>query len=222
MTDQIAAPERLIVVSNRLPVIVKATESGYTYSPSVGGLATTINALRSEIEMLWLGTPGVNITDPEDQAQVRQELQEKFDSIPVFLDAATFDAYYNGFSNGSIWPLFHYFPQYAHYDSDEWNAYQTINRNFSEAVLEIAKPSDSIWVHDYHLMLLPDLLHFPSYEIFRMLPWREELLQGVAGADLIGFHTFGYARHFLSSLLRILGLEQEFGWVTRWIRFHSA
>jgi trehalose 6-phosphate synthase/phosphatase len=230
MTDQIAAPERLIVVSNRLPVIVKATESGYTYSPSVGGLATTINALRSEIEMLWLGTPGVNITDPEDQAQVRQELQEKFDSIPVFLDAATFDAYYNGFSNGSIWPLFHYFPQYAHYDSDEWNAYQTINRNFSEAVLEIAKPSDSIWVHDYHLMLLPDLLHkslpdatigyflhipFPSYEIFRMLPWREELLQGVAGADLIGFHTFGYARHFLSSLLRILGLEQEFGWVTR-------
>lgn len=230
MSDQITAPERLIVVSNRLPVVVNTTDSGYTYSPSVGGLATSINAMRSEIEMLWMGTPGVNITDPADQAQVRQELQEKFDSIPVFLDEATFDAYYNGFSNGSLWPLFHYFPQYAHYDSDEWHAYQTINRNFSEAILEIAKPSDSIWVHDYHLMLLPDLLHkslpdatigyflhipFPSYEIFRMLPWREEILQGVAGADLIGFHTFGYARHFLSSLLRILGLEQEFGWVTR-------
>jgi trehalose 6-phosphate synthase/phosphatase len=230
MTDQIVAPERLIVVSNRLPVTVNATASGYTYAPSVGGLATSLNALRSEVEMLWLGTPGLNITDPADQALVRQELQENFDSIPVFLDASTFDAYYNGFSNGSIWPLFHYFPQYAHYDSDEWNAYQTINLKFSEAVLEVAKPTDSIWVHDYHLMLLPDLLHkslpdatigfflhipFPSYEIFRMLPWREEILQGLAGADLIGFHTFGYARHFLSSLLRILGLEQEFGWVTR-------
>jgi trehalose 6-phosphate synthase/phosphatase len=230
MSDHIAAPERLIVVSNRLPVIVNATDSGYNYSPSVGGLATSINALRSEIEMLWLGTPGVNITNPANQAKVRQELREKFDSIPVFLEEATFDAYYNGFSNGSLWPLFHYFPQHAHYDSDEWHAYQTINRNFSEAILEIAKPSDSIWVHDYHLMLLPDLLHkslpdatigyflhipFPSYEIFRMLPWREEILHGVAGADLIGFHTFGYARHFLSSLLRILGLEQEFGWVTR-------
>ncbi len=230
MKDEILVPERLIVVSNRLPVTVRKTKSGYVYTPSVGGLATSLNGLRSEIEMLWLGTPGLDIPKAADQKIVRQELQEQFDSIPVYLDAATFEAYYNGFSNASLWPLFHYFPQYAHYDSDEWDAYQTINQKFSEAVLEVAKPTDSIWVHDYHLMLLPDLLHqslpdanigyflhipFPSYEIFRMLPWREEILQGVAGADLIGFHTFGYARHFLSSMLRILGYEQEFGWVTR-------
>ena len=229
MSDQHGAPDRLIVVSNRLPVTVEASGSGYTYTPSVGGLATTLNALRSEIEMIWMGAPGLDIPDPEDQALVRRELREQFDSIPVFVDAATFDAYYTGFSNGSLWPLFHYFPQYAHYDSEEWRAYQTINRCFSEAILEVAQPTDSIWVHDYHLMLLPALLHkelpdttigyflhipFPSYEIFRMLPWREEILQGLVGADLIGFHTFGYARHFLSSLLRILGHEQDFGWVT--------
>ena len=229
MSDQLGAPDRLIVVSNRLPVTVDASGSGYTYTPSVGGLATTLNALRSEIEMIWMGAPGLDIPDPEDQALVRRELREQYDSIPVFVDAATFDAYYTGFSNGSLWPLFHYFPQYAHYDSEEWRAYQTINRCFSEAILEVAQPTDSIWVHDYHLMLLPALLHkmlpdttigyflhipFPSYEIFRMLPWREEILQGLVGADLIGFHTFGYARHFLSSLLRILGHEQDFGWVT--------
>jgi trehalose 6-phosphate synthase/phosphatase len=229
MSDHSEVRERLIVVSNRLPVTVEATDSGYAYTPSVGGLATTLNGLRSDFEMIWLGTPGLDIPDPEDQALVRRELLEQFDSIPVFLDAETFEAYYSGFSNGSLWPLFHYFPQYAHYDSHEWRAYQTINRRFSEAVLEVARPTDSIWVHDYHLMLLPALLHeslpdatigyflhipFPSYEIFRMLPWREEILKGLVGADLIGFHTFGYARHFLSSLLRIVGLEQDFGWVT--------
>jgi trehalose 6-phosphate synthase/phosphatase len=229
MSDHNATPERLIVISNRLPVTVEKTDSGFRYTPSIGGLATSLNALRSEIEMIWLGTPGLDIPDAEDQVRVRRELYEEYDSIPVFLDADRFDAYYNGFSNGSIWPLFHYFPQYAHYDSEEWNAYQSINHSFSEAVREVARPTDSIWVHDYHLMLLPDLLHkslpdatigyflhipFPSYEIFRMLPWREEILKGLVGADLIGFHTFGYARHFLSSLLRILGLEQDFGWVT--------
>ncbi|TFH36299.1 MAG: bifunctional alpha,alpha-trehalose-phosphate synthase (UDP-forming)/trehalose-phosphatase [Anaerolineales bacterium] len=229
MSDQREPPDRLIVVSNRLPVTVKASDSGYSYAPSVGGLATTLNTLRSEMEMIWIGAPGLDIPDPQDQAVVRRELREQFDSIPVFLDAATFDAYYNGFSNGSIWPLFHYFPQYAHYDSDEWRAYQSINQNFCEAILKVAQPTDTIWVHDYHLMLLPAMLHkvlpdttigyflhipFPSYEIFRMLPWREEILQGLVGADLIGFHTYGYARHFLSSLLRLLGYEQDFGWVT--------
>jgi len=229
MSDQRELPDRLIVVSNRLPVTVKASDSGYRYAPSVGGLATTLNTLRSEMEMIWIGAPGLDIPDPQDQAVVRRELREQFDSIPVFLDAATFEAYYTGFSNGSLWPLFHYFPQYAHYDSDEWRAYQSINQDFCEAILKVAQPTDSIWVHDYHLMLLPAMLHkvlpdttigyflhipFPSYEIFRMLPWREEILQGLVGADLIGFHTYGYARHFLSSLLRLLGYEQDFGWVT--------
>ncbi len=229
MSDPIATTERLVVVSNRLPVTVSAHNGGFTYTPSVGGLATTLNTLRSDIEMIWLGTPGLDISDPKDQDRVKHDLFGQFDSVPIFLDAAKFDAYYNGFSNGCLWPLFHYFPQYAHYDFEEWSAYQSINRRFSEAVLEVARPSDNIWVHDYHLTLLPALLRdslpdatigyflhipFPSYEIFRALPWREEILKGLVGADLLGFHTYGYARHFLSSLLRIVGLEQEFGWVT--------
>lgn len=221
--------QRLIVVSNRLPVSLERDDGGYLYNPSVGGLATTLNAVREEMDMLWLGVPGIHEDNPEQQAKISKRLSDEFGSVPIFLPRKQFDLYYNGFSNGSIWPLFHYFPQYAHYDHLEWQAYQEVNTRFCEKVLEVALPGDTIWVHDYHLLLLPAMLReslpdaaigfflhipFPSYEIFRMLPWREEILKGLTGADLIGFHTYDYARHFLSSLLRIQGLEQDFGRVT--------
>jgi trehalose 6-phosphate synthase/phosphatase len=201
----------------------------FDYTPSVGGLATSLNALREEMDMLWLGTPGLNVEDQSEQLTLRDELERKYDSVPLFFDRKDFELYYNGFSNGCLWPLFHYFPQFAHFDEQEWSAYQSVNRIFAERITEIARPDDSIWVHDYHLLLLPTLLRealpdasigfflhipFPSYEIFRMLPWREQILSGMIGADLVGFHTYGYARHFLSSLLRILGLEQNFGRVS--------
>jgi trehalose 6-phosphate synthase/phosphatase len=220
-------PERLLVVSNRLPVTVSRVEDGrFAYQPSVGGLATSLNALREEMDMVWLGTPGLNVEDRDEQARLTQELDREYDSVPLFLDQGEFNRYYDGFSNGCLWPLFHYFPQFAHFDSHEWEAYRRVNRAFAERIVDIARPDDSIWVHDYHLLLLPTLLRqrlpdasigfflhipFPSFEIFRMLPWREEILQGMIGADLLGFHTYGYARHFLSSLLRLLGLEQHFG-----------
>ena len=222
-------PERLIVVSNRLPVRVQHGEEGFIYTPSVGGLATTLNALRGDLEMLWLGTPGINARDPQEFEAIRQALAREFGSVPVALETSQFKRYYAGFSNGCLWPLFHYFPQFAHYEHEEWAAYQEVNRQFRNALLEVLREGDSIWVHDYHLMLLPAMIReavpdaiigfflhipFPSYEIFRTLPWREEILRGLIGADLIGFHSFGYARHFLSSLLRILGLDQEFGRVS--------
>lgn len=219
-------PERLIVVSNRLPVTVHQIDGGFEYTPSVGGLATTLNALRDEMEMVWIGTPGINLESPQAFERVAGDLQERFDSVPLQLSADEFDRYYLGFSNGCVWPLFHYFPQFAHYDQQEWVAYRDVNERFCEKVLEHAAPDDTIWVHDYHLMLLPELIRrelpdaiigfflhipFPSYEIFRTLPWREEILRGLLGSDLIGFHSYGYARHFLSSLLRIVGLDQDFG-----------
>jgi len=225
-----AKPARLLVVSNRLPVTVhRADQGGFTYAPSVGGLATSLNALREDMDMLWLGTPGVNVDDPDERGTLRQELRRQFDSVPLFLEREQFDRYYDGFSNGCLWPLFHYFPQFAHFDVEEWKAYRAVNRAFADQIVGIAQPGDTIWVHDYHLLLLPALLRaalpeasigfflhipFPSFEIFRMLPWREQLLGGMIGADLLGFHTYGYARHFLSSLLRILGLEHDFGRVS--------
>ena len=221
-----AKDPKLIVVSNRLPVEVERTEGGFNYHPAAGGLATSLQSVRKQREMLWLGWPGIQVWDDKDRKSIERELVKEYDSVPLFLPPSDFDLYYEGFSNGTIWPLFHYFPQNAHYEAREWDAYQKINTLFRDKILEIAEPGDLLWIHDYHLMMLPELvrealpeatigffLHipFPSSELFRMLPWREEILQGLLGSDLIGFHSHGYARHFLSSLLRLLGMEQEFG-----------
>jgi trehalose 6-phosphate synthase/phosphatase len=227
-----AAPQRagrLIIVSNRLPVSVERGEDGLAYQPSVGGLATSLGALREETEMLWLGWPGLTPRDESEADELRNHLRQEYGCLPIFLPEDTFQGYYAGFSNGCLWPLFHYFMQYAHYDWDEWHAYQQVNQMFADALADLVEPDDRLWIHDYHLMLLPEMvrestpsatigffLHipFPSYELFRTLPWREEILRGMLGSDLIGFHSYSYARHFNSSLLRILGLENEFGRVS--------
>ncbi len=134
--------------------------------------------------------------------------------------------FYQGFSNRTLWPLFHHFDRYVEFDTEYWHAYERVNRAYRDALLEVVEPGDSIWVHDYQLLLLPALLReslpdapigfflhipFPSYEAFRMLPWRREILNGMLGADLVGFHTFDYARHFLSSARSLLGLEDRDG-----------
>ena len=155
---------------------------------------------------------------------------------PVFLTEAEIRDYYEGFSNSTLWPTFHYFTQFATYDDAHWEAYVAVNEKFCEAVLALAGPEDTIWVHDYQLLLLPELLRrarpkatigfflhipFPSYELMRVLPWGAELLRGMLGADLIGFHTFGYMRHFLSAVSQLLGLPNQNGQIetpTRTVR----
>jgi trehalose 6-phosphate synthase/phosphatase len=228
---------RLLIVSNRLPVNIEQDGGEFIYQPSVGGLSTSLKAVQENMEMLWLGWPGIDPEGQMDQSDIGRILKEEHTCIPLFPPKNTFDLYYYGFSNGCIWPLFHYFPQNAHYEHDEWDAYRAVNQIFCEKILEIVQPQDRIWIHDYHLMLLPAMvrerlpdikigffLHipFPSYEVFRSMPWREEILQGVLGADLIGFHSYGYTRHFLSSVLRLLGLEHEFGRVAVGKRISKA
>ncbi|HSR48340.1 MAG TPA: bifunctional alpha,alpha-trehalose-phosphate synthase (UDP-forming)/trehalose-phosphatase [Anaerolineales bacterium] len=217
---------RLIIVSNRLPVSAEKSASGFRFQPSAGGLATSLNALRQDVEMRWLGWPGLSTSDPGERREIADTLDSDFGCTPIFLPPDLFQRYYSGFSNGCLWPLFHYFPQNARFDRRDWEAYAEVNRRFADALERVARPGDRVWIHDYHLMLLPGLarerlpespigffLHipFPSSEIFRTLPWRDQLLYGPLGADLIGFHSYSYARHFLSSLLRLLGLENEFG-----------
>ncbi|MEM1137350.1 MAG: bifunctional alpha,alpha-trehalose-phosphate synthase (UDP-forming)/trehalose-phosphatase, partial [Bacteroidota bacterium] len=131
-----------------------------------------------------------------------------------------------GFSNRTIWPLFHYFTEYTKYIAELWNAYVRVNQKFCDAILEHASDGDVLWIHDYQLLLVPSMLReklpnatigffqhipFPSFEIFRLLPWREEILEGMLGADLIGFHTYDDMRHFLSSVARILGHGSTMG-----------
>lgn len=206
---------RVINVSNRLPVSIKNGE----IKPSSGGL---VSALAAVDNLIWIGWQGGDIGSGESREKLINELREKHNYIPVDLTADEVEDYYEGFSNSTTWPLLHYMSNYFHYKAKWFRAYQAVNEKFAEVILKEAKEGDRVWIHDYQLMLLPQLikekrpelkvgffLHtpFPSYEIFRIHPDREALLEGLLGADLIGFHTYGYLRHFRSTVLRILGYE---------------
>jgi len=229
--------KRLVIVSNRLPVSVAKKDGNIKITPSVGGLATGLSSFHRESDGLWVGWPGMNPVSSEEKQTIEETLQNDFNCLPVYLSSSDLKKYYYGFSNRTLWPLFHYFASYAIYDTSEWRSYQKVNRMFCERLMEVLRPDDMVWVHDYHLLLLPDMLRekmpevtigfflhipFPSMEIFRYLPWREEILQGMLGADLIGFHTYDYTRHFLSCVLRILGKDHEYGQVVAGSRMVKA
>jgi trehalose 6-phosphate synthase/phosphatase len=214
---------RLLIISNRLPVSISKEKGQLRIEHSVGGLATGIGSFYKSHESIWVGWPGFNIQKmhKDDQQKITKLLNEE-KCQPVFLTPREIKQYYGGFCNNTIWPLFHYFFLYAKYDPNWWNAYKKVNQKFLDAIMQIAEPGDTFWIHDYQLMLLPQMLRerlpnakigyflhipFPSYELFRLLPWRSEILSGMLGADLVGFHTYDYVRHFLSSVRRILGYE---------------
>ncbi len=216
---------RLIIVSNRLPVTIDQKAGELHFYPSAGGLATGLTSMETNLERIWIGWPGQEITGKQDQEDVKEKLA-KDGLVPVFLSQEEISLYYEGFSNEVIWPLFHYFTQYTNYNDDYWEAYKQVNRKFADVINKIIREDDYVWVHDYQMLLLPAMIReafptvsigfflhipFPSYEIFRILPWREEILEGVLGADQIGFHTFDYMRHFLSAAYRISGYEHNFG-----------
>ncbi|GAA3997086.1 bifunctional alpha,alpha-trehalose-phosphate synthase (UDP-forming)/trehalose-phosphatase [Hymenobacter fastidiosus] len=214
-----------IIVSNRLPTKVQRTDDSLTFQSSEGGLATGLGSIYQAEGNMWVGWPGLFVQDAAEEQYVTEQLRA--DSMrPVFLTETEIRDYYEGFSNSTLWPTFHYFSQLATYEQAHWDAYVAVNEKFCRAVLEQAGPDDTIWIHDYQLLLLPAMLRearpnctigfflhipFPSYELIRVLPWRAELLRGMLGADLIGFHTYGYMRHFLSAVSQLLGLPTQNG-----------
>lgn len=217
---------KVIIVSNRLPVTVKKTDAGLEFIPSVGGLATGLSSVHSAGDGVWVGWPGVPAEDLRGREDALARGLREHGCVPVGLSRHDVLAYYGGFSNRTIWPLFHYFTQHATYDRLHWNVYRRVNERFAAVVAEIAEPGDAIWVHDYHLMLAPALIRarlpdarigfflhipFPSYEVFRLLPWRREILEGLLGADLLGFHTYDYVVHFLDTVYALLGRPHAFG-----------
>lgn len=221
---------RLIVIANRLPFSTTNRAGKFYFRPSPGGLAVGLSSLPESYERLWMGWPGITNEKliNEDKNQIRKKLTTE-NCLPVFLSKKQIDNYYLGFCNKTIWPLFHYFPTRTVWETRFWQAYKQVNQVYFKEVAKIIKPGDRIWVHDYHLMLLPQFLReklsdleigfflhipWPSFELFRLLPWREEILNGLLGADLIGFHTYDYVRHFLSSVCRIFGLEHTLGKVS--------
>ncbi len=220
-------PRRLLLISNRLPVSIQNRSGEMQVELSVGGLATGLRSVKSRLESLWIGWPGdFSALTPEQQEKAALALKE-LGTRPLELPAELVRGFYEGFSNGILWPLFHYLLDQVKIDAgQDWESYRDANARFADAVEKEYRSGDLIWVHDYQLMLLPSMLRdrlpdarigfflhipFPSSEVFRILPYREEILQGLLGADLIGFHTYTYLRHFQSNLLRILGFESEVG-----------
>lgn len=213
---------KTIIVSNRLPIRIEKEDGKKVYKTSEGGLATGLGSIYKEGNNIWIGWPGISL-DHEEEEEVEKELMGR-NMRPVFLTDNDVEEFYLGFSNQTLWPAFHYFIHHMRFVDEEWEAYYNANRKFADAISKWLEPDDIIWVHDYQLMLVPNMLRkqfpnvtigffqhipFPSYEVFRMIPWRKKLLNGVLGADYIGFHTYDDMRHFLSSCHRLAGYSYE-------------
>ncbi|MDF1839772.1 MAG: trehalose-6-phosphate synthase, partial [Planctomycetota bacterium] len=212
---------RLILVSNRLPIIVREEAEQLSVELASGGLATGLSGPHQETQGRWIGWPGMQSPGGGLSHEVQSLLHERgMTGIP--LSSEEYDSYYMQVANRSLWPLFHYFTDRVHYQPKDWEIYERVNRRFAEATAAEAQPGDRVFIQDFHLMLVPAMLRemrpdlsigfflhipFPSSEIFRIFPKRREILEGLLGADVVGFHTLDYTRHFRSSVRRVLGLE---------------
>ena len=125
--------------------------------PSTGGLATGLNSLSNKYEVIWVGWPGMAVNKPSQKTTIRKILKE-LSMYPVFIDSSKFNNFYGGFSNSTLWPLFHYFQQFTEFVSRTWHDYEDVNEIFAGDVAKIAKRGDIFWVQDYQLMLVPQLL----------------------------------------------------------------
>lgn len=222
--------ERMIIVGNQLPLRANRVENGgkWEFSWDEDSLLLQLkDGLGDDVEVIYVGSLREEI-DPSEQDEVAQILLDSFKCVPAFIPPELFSRFYHGFCKQQLWPLFHYMLPLSpdlggRFDRSLWQAYVSVNKIFADKVMEVISPDDDyVWVHDYHLMILPTFLRkrfnrvklgfflhspFPSSEIYRTLPVRDELLRALLNSDLIGFHTFDYARHFLSCCSRMLGLS---------------
>ncbi len=214
---------KLIIVTNKLPFEISDKGDQPCITERTGGISGSFNAFHNYSQCSWIGWTGnenIQLTDNQKDNIYRQ--YQKENCYPIELNEQEICNHHYGFGNQTIWPLFHYFTQYSELNPEYWESYKQVNRKFADKVLEVAEKEDKILVQDYHLMLLPAMIRgsnpdlsigfflhipFPSFEIFRILPWRREIVEGILGADLIGFHTFDYERHFMSCIRRLLGID---------------
>lgn len=224
--------ERMIIVGNQLPIRAhrRPDNDGWNFSWDEDSLLLQLkDGLGEDTEVIYIGCLKEEVVLKE-QDDVSQTLLETFKCVPAFLPPDLFSKFYHGFCKQQLWPLFHYMLPLSpdlggRFDRSLWQAYVSVNKIFADKVMEVINPDeDYIWVHDYHLMVLPTFLRkrfnrvklgfflhspFPSSEIYRTLPVRDELLRALLNSDLIGFHTFDYARHFLSCCSRMLGIGYQ-------------
>jgi trehalose 6-phosphate synthase/phosphatase len=220
------AERRLVIASNRLPITAEIVDGDVVLTEASGGLATGLRSWHERSAGVWIGWPGLTSRLSTRQRAALDRQLETRRIVPVHLTRHEVRRYYDDFSNGVLWPVFHYLLDRLPLGPSTWDSYRSVNERFAEQIAHAHQPGDLIWVHDYQLMLVPGLLRrrlpdarvgfflhipFPASEIFRTLPWRREILEGLIGADLIGFHTYSYVQHFSSAVSEVLGLEVENG-----------
>ena len=224
--------KRLFIVSNRLPFTINDADGEPEITPGSGGLISALNSFAANnlhvpedfSKTFWVGTAECS---PATWSKAKHLLPAlTFECLPVFINKTIFEKHNNGFCNSVLWPLFHYFPSYTEFDSDDFNSYLNVSTCFFEVIFKNARLGDVIWIHDYHLFPLAEMvrkempgisigffLHipFPTYEIVRLMPneWQEKIIKGILSADLIGFHTIDYTSHFLESVRVLLGIDHE-------------
>ena len=222
---------RLLIVSNRLPVTVRMADGGASVRRSVGGLATGLQGPHERSGGLWIGWPGaMDGLDDTVRADIDRQLAE-LRTVPLTLDAREIEIFYEHISNEVLWPICHDRVDQLPLAVDGWDVYESANARYADAVAAHYRPGDVIWVHDYHLMRVPALLReripdakigfflhipFPNPEIFFTLPTRQWLVEGMLGADLIGFHTRRYHGHFRAVLRRLFSIEADAGGGVAW------
>lgn len=239
-------PETPLGFPGKVPIIAQENEAvavsqdkvfsgaDWTIEPSEQGNGGLLNAIRSAVgtdyvkDKFWVGTLGMP-TDAIDQSTkeaIAERLEADYESITVFVDDSDFDGHYLRFCKTILWPVFHYqipdSPKSKAYEDHSWVYYMTVNLAFANQVIRNWKRGDTVWIHDYHLLLVPAIIRehlpdaqigfflhvaFPSSEVFRCLSVRKELLHGVLGANLIGFQTYEYCHHFLQTCSRLLNVE---------------
>lgn len=203
---------KLLVISNRLPLTIKKGKNGFEYTRTSGGLVTGLKSINDKIRFKWLGNISGAELNEEEKDVIKRDCWEKFHSIPVFIDSELNNDCYNGFCNAILWPIIHSFKDDVAFTIKNYNAYVEYNRIFCDKVCETVEDGDIVWVHDYHLMLLPEMLKkrskkdfkvmfflhtpFPPAEIMETLACRREIVSGMAHSDLIAFHSFDYAINF--------------------------
>lgn len=218
--------KRLFMIANRLPLQVVSIDGEKRIIPREGGFASGLKRFYESYDIKWIGRAGVNIDEISESEKIDIDNKYRKDNcIPLYLDNDLKWKYLEGFCDNTIWPVFNYFPQIAKYDPENWEAFAHVNQLYADMLSKYIGEDDILWIHDYHLMLLPQLIRkkfpkvsigffqhipFPSYEVFRLLPWRDEILEGILGADIIGFHTYDYQRHFMSCVRRLLGHDTYF------------
>ncbi|MFP3939135.1 MAG: trehalose-6-phosphate synthase [Thermoanaerobaculia bacterium] len=213
-------PEKMIIVSNRLPIVLQKTGDGWEVHPGSGGLVQAVAPILKEKGGIWVGWPGVSGED-ESWREVAREAVAKtgYELYPVPLSEQEVEEFYLGFSNSVLWPLFHDFLDACDFQPTYWRAYLEVNRKFAEAVVETSEPGDFVWVQDYQLIAVGELvrelgagrrvgffLHtpFPPLDIFIRLPWRAAILRSLVAYDVVGFQTYRDRRNFLTCVRHLL------------------